>query len=92
MEFDIQTHLTEMETRIRADIADAGAAARREAEEARRAASEARAVADSAVLSHATLNGRVTNLEEKASWLSAGIGTLFLAALGFVWRIVTGRA
>lgn len=91
MEFDIQEHLVEMEGRIRADITAVGAQARLDSFDARTAAVAARAIADAATITNTELKGRVNSLEEKASWLGIGVGTLFLTALGFIWRVVTGK-
>lgn len=92
MEFDIQSHLIQMETRIRTDIAAVGTAARRDADAARQEATEARAVADAATLANTGLDGRVKSLEEKAGWIGMGFGATVIAAGGFVWHVITGKS
>lgn len=76
-EFSIQRALHDMETRIREDIRSVGA----ECVRAQQSADEARMLA--------TINGgRLTSLEEKARWVGAGFGTVFLALFGFFWHAV----
>lgn len=89
MEFDIQRHLTEMETRIRQDIATSASIAKGDASEARDAAIVARTMAEAAILANSRVDGRVTSLEEKASWLGVGVGSLFIGLIAVVWRFIT---
>ncbi len=83
MEFNIQRALTDMETRLSAEIVRVG-------EQARLAAVAAQSAAQTALLANATMNGRVTNLEEKAGWVKAGIGTTLVGMAAFIWHIVSG--
>jgi hypothetical protein len=76
-EFNIQRALHEMETRIREDIRSVGA----ECARAQMSADEARLMA--------TVNGgRLASLEEKARWVGAGFGTVFVALFGFFWHVI----
>jgi uncharacterized protein related to proFAR isomerase len=81
-DFNIQQALTDMETRIRLDIAHVGAAAYRDAEAASTVAEEAKVEA-------VKLGGRVASLEEKAGWIAGGFGATLLSVIGFIWHVLT---
>jgi hypothetical protein len=80
----IKADLNGVETRVREDVRVVSVTAVANA-------ARAQAVADAAILAAAKIDGRVVALEEKASWASTGIGVLFLAALAFIWRIISGH-
>ncbi len=90
-DFDIQRALTDMESRLRTDIQSVGAQARIDSAAARTEATTAQTMANAAVLANAALNGRIVNLEEKAGWIKAGIGTSLVGFGGFVWHLITNK-
>jgi len=83
VEFDIQRALTDMESRLRADIQRVG-------EQARVDVLAAQTSAQAALMANALLSGRVVNLEEKAGWIKAGIGTSLVGVVAFIWHIFVG--
>jgi hypothetical protein len=77
-DFDLQRHLGEMETRIRADIKAASDATLRAQQDA-----------DIAKLAIEAHNGRIKSLEEKAGWLGAGITAGVFSLVGMAWHLIT---
>ena len=79
-DFSLQQHLNDMEDRIHKHIESVEI-------HAREAASSAAVLA----VSVEAVKGRVTSLEEKASWVIYVLGCLIVSACGFVWHVLTGK-
>ncbi len=78
VEFDLQRHLTDMESRIRQDIKVHGDSLLRTQDGV-----------DDLKVAMATQSGRVDRLEEKAGWIGAGITSGVLALVGVVWQTLS---
>jgi len=76
-EWNLQEHLVDMESRIRADIKSVAAIA-----------ASAQLDADEIRVESALLTGRIKALEEKAGWIGAGIGASLMGLVGFVWHVI----
>ena len=77
--FDLQQHLGEMESRIRADI-------QAQANTMLRAQTDINNLREDVTRQ----DGRVKSLEEKAGWLGAGLTSGIVALTGMAWHMVTG--
>ena len=77
--FDLQRHLNDMESRIRADINSHKNAIERTKEDV-----------EAAKLLLEGQNGRIKALEEKAGWIGAGAMAAIMSAFGFIWHIISG--
>lgn len=78
-EFNIQTHLIQMETRIREDIAQVGAMAMR-----------AQEAADEVTKDVAALKQKVEALDGSIKWFQRGMYGAIVALATYVWAQFTG--
>lgn len=78
-DFNLQTHLIQMESRIREDIRAVG-----------KMAKEAQDAADVLSADVAALKQRIETLDSSVKWVHRGIYGAAVALVGYVWQRVTG--
>lgn len=78
-EWNLQTHLLDMESRIRTDIKEVG-----------RVAASAQADADENKFDLGQLTIRTTTIENNLKWMYSGIFAGVFALIGFAWKVITG--
>lgn len=78
-DFNLQTHLIQMESRIREDIREVG-----------RLAKDAQEAADALTVNVAALKERVDSLDTTVKWAQRGAYGAVVALVGYVWQRVTG--